>query len=502
MNTASPDAYSELSAHVRELAELASCGSLLGWDMETLMPAGGMAHRARQIAALTTLVHERRTSPEFGGMLDRAAESTEAGTKEAANVREMKREFDRRTKLPVDLVREISETTSLSRNAWREAREKGDFALFRPWLEKVVALKRREADAIGFEDEAYDALLDEYEPHMTTRDVSELLHPLRAGLADLLGRILDASDKPDGSILERVYPVGAQAEFGRTGAAGIGFQFDNGRLDVTTHPFCSTIGPGDTRITTRYTERFFSESYFGTLHEAGHGVYEQGLDQDAFGLPSGQAASMAVHESQSRLWENLVGRSHGYWRHNFAAAQAKFPEALGDVGIDDFYRALNEVKPSFIRVEADEVTYNLHVFLRFELERAMLDGDLAVADLPAAWNETFERDFRIKPQNDSLGCLQDIHWSLGSLGYFPTYSLGNLYASQLFARAGEELGDLDAMFAAGEFTPLRKWLQEKIYDHGGRYPPRELIERATGKAPSADALLAHLETKYGAVYRL
>ena len=289
--------------------------------------------------------------------------------------------------------------------------------------------------------------------------------------------------------------------FARSAATAIGFRFDEGRLDESAHPFCTGIGPGDCRLTTRYNEHHFPGAFFGVLHEAGHGIYEQGLDRSAFGTPIGDAASLGVHESQSRMWENFVGRSRAFWTHFYPQAQSTFPEALGKVGRDEFYGAVNDVRPSFIRVEADEVTYNLHIMIRFELEQRLIGGDLQPADVPAAWNKAYTESLGITPPNDSQGCLQDVHWSAGLLGYFPTYALGNMYAAQLFEAARRSLGDLDALFAKGDFTPLREWLNTNVHRYGRQYLPSRLVERITGEPLSHRPLVNHLKSKFESIYR-
>jgi carboxypeptidase Taq len=330
--------------------------------------------------------------------------------------------------------------------------------------------------------------------------VARVFAALRKELTPLLGAILDSGRAPKRELLRREFPVDRQQEFGKEAAAAIGFDFDAGRLDSTTHPFCSGIGPGDCRITTRYNPRFFNESFFGILHEAGHGIYEQGLDPAQAGTPLGSAASLGIHESQSRLWENQVGRGRAFWEQFFPRARKVFPQALTRVGFDDFLFAVNDVQRSFIRVEADEATYNLHVVLRFELEQALVSGDLVAADVPAAWNEKFEQSFQLKPPTDAQGCLQDIHWSMGGLGYFPTYTLGNLYAAQFMQRARRDVSDLDDDFRRGEFGRLKKWLNQKIHCHGQRYRAPELCRRVTGKALSHEPLLAYLRGKYAPFY--
>jgi carboxypeptidase Taq len=365
----------------------------------------------------------------------------------------------------------------------------------------MVALKREEADAVGYGDGiAYDALLDDYEPGATAAQIQSVFKPLRDELVKLVAAIKESGRQPEVEILTRRYPVDAQREFSLKCAAAIGFDFDAGRLDVAAHPFCNGVGPGDCRLTTRYDEHHFPGAFFGTLHEAGHGIYEQGLSHADFGTAAGQWASLGIHESQSRLWENYVGRSRAFWQHFFPAAQGTFPEALGNVSLYEFYWAINDVRPSFIRVEADEVTYNLHIMLRFELEQPLISGDLQPGDVPAVWNETFQRYFGMTPPDDALGCLQDIHWSMGGIGYFPTYTLGNLFGAQFFEHADRELGGLHRMFARGEFQPLKEWLNENIHQRGLQYRSGKLIEVVTGKPLSAEALLRHLRGKFGPLY--
>jgi carboxypeptidase Taq len=502
------DAYAELIRREKEAALLGSCASLLDWDHQTYMPPKGAAHRAEQLGLLAALVHRQATAPEIGEclaavegsdlVLDPAAPAASA----AVNVREIRRSYDRAVRLPEALVRELAEVTAMAHDVWAEARRASDFARFRPWLEKIVGLKRQEAEALGYTTGPFDALLEDYEPGETTARLIPIFQELRDALVPLVAAIQETGRRPDPSSLTREYPVGAQERFGRMVATAFGFDFAAGRLDVTTHPFCSGIGPGDTRLTTRYNPGDFGDAFFSIAHETGHGLYDQGLDPAHYGTPMGSAVSLGIHESQSRLWENFVARSRSFWEFAFPAAQAAFPQALAGVGLNAFHWAINEVRPSFIRVDADEATYNLHILLRFELERALLAGELAVADLPAAWNERFAQLLGLTPPDDAQGCLQDVHWSSGGFGYFPTYMLGNLYAAQFFAQARRELGDLDAAFRRGEFAPLHAWLAAKIYRQGQRYRAPDLAIAVTGRPLSAKPLLDHLRTKFGELYQL
>ena len=405
-----------------------------------------------------------------------------------------------RSNCPGPSFEELARVATIAQQAWREAREKSDYALFQPHLKTILDLKHQQVRALNTGETPYDTLLDDYEPGETTENLTRVFSGLRAELVELVGAIAESGKKPDENILTRTYPIEQQEAFGKSVAAQIGFNFDNGRLDITTHPFCSGIGPGDTRLTTRYNTHHFSESFFSIMHEAGHGIYDQGLNDEHYGTPMGDSISLGIHESQSRMWENFVGRSEAFWTHFFPKAQAAFPDALSDVSQRDFYAAVNAVAPSFIRVEADEATYNLHIMLRFELEQALIDGGLKAEDIPGVWNETFEKYLGIIPPDDARGCLQDIHWSGGGIGYFPTYALGNLYAAQFFEQARQDVGDLDTQFAEGVFEPLKNWLTEKIYSQGQRYRAYELIEVVTGKPLSHEPLMRHLRAKYEPLY--
>lgn len=504
--TQTVDLSGELYRQLIEAELLGSCTSVLGWDEQTYMPTGGAEHRANQLGLLAGLTHERRTSPRIGELLSALESGGQLGEPHgdlAANVREARRNWNRATKLPRRLVEELTRTTSLAQQAWKDARKDKKFAVFQPWLDKLIGLKREEAAAVGFAGGVpYDALLDEYEPGANSAEIEAVFRPLRDELVKLVAAIQSSGRQARSDLLERHYPIEAQQVFAEAAAKLIGFDFDRGRIDRSAHPFCSGFGPGDCRLTTRYHDHHFSSAFFGVLHEAGHGIYEQGLPAQSFGLPLGQSVSLGIHESQSRMWENFVGRSRAFWDYLYPHAQAAFPSALTGVAPSDFYAAVNDVRPSFIRVEADEVTYNLHIMLRFELELKLLDGRLAAAEVPEVWNETFRNYFQITPPDDSLGCLQDVHWSAGLMGYFPTYALGNMYAAQLFETAGAALGDLQAQFAAGQFRPLKTWLNEQIHCHGRRYTAPELVEVVTGRPLSADPLVKHLWDKYAELYDL
>ncbi len=503
MNSSSKQAFDNLCAHARETAVLASLQALAEWDERTHLPRAAGEYRAEQVTLLARLIHERQTDPRIGQWLDLLAETSLAEdphSDSGCTIRQMRREYDRLVKLPPRLVEELARAAVRGQQVWDAARSNNDFAMFAPALEEMVQLKQEQADALGYDICRYDALLDEYEPGETTANVTKVLAGLRNQLVPLVASISESGRVAPVELLHRQYPKAAQEAFGKAVAAQIGFDFSRGQLDVTTHPFCSSLGPHDCRILTRYDEGYFSGAFFGILHEAGHGTYDQGLRNELFGLPPGSYVSLGIHESQSRMWENLVGRSRAFWDCFYPDARQRFQTSLGDVKLDDFFFAINDVRPSLIRVEADEATYNLHIIVRFELEQALVDGQILVRDLPDAWNEKYEEYLGIQPPDDASGVLQDIHWSAGLFGYFPTYSLGNLFASQFFQQAEQDLGGLAAAFREGRFTPLLNWLREKIHTHGQNYSAGELVERATGRPLDAGPLMEHLHNKLAPLY--
>ncbi len=497
--------YDELIKTSREIGLLESIGSLLSWDEQALLPPKATAFRADQVSLIARMHHEQFTAPRIDELLNQIADSDIARDGESdagANVREIRRAYDRARKIPASLVEELAKTAVMGQHAWAEARSKSQFSMFEPWLSKTLDLKRQEAKCVGYPSgNPYDALLDTYEPHENAANVQKVFDSFRPQLVDLIGRIAGSGKKAPMEILERKYPAAVQEKLGREAATAFGFDFQAGRLDTSVHPFCSGIGTGDTRMTTRYDEKHFPGAFFGILHETGHCLYEQGLlKAEHFGTPLGDSISLGIHESQSRMWENLVGRSRAFWKWYFPKAKAALPDVLRDVSEENWFWAVNDIRPSYIRVEADEATYNLHIMLRFELEQAMLRDEVKPKDVPAAWNEKFKKYVGLTPPDDKQGCLQDIHWSGGSIGYFPTYSLGNLYGSQFFDQARKDLGDLDAMFAKGEFKPLLDWLRKNIHCHGKRYTASQLVKKVTGKPLSAEPLMKHLSKKAKELY--
>ena len=453
-----PESYNKLKERMKEIATLQSTGAVLYWDQEAYLPKRAFDHRGDQLAQLERLGHEWFTDPLVNDWLAAVEESDLAKDKEseaAVNVREWRRLYDREVKLPTEFVEDFTRTTTKASQVWAEARQKSDFSIFAPLLEKIVELCRRKADLIGFETEAYDVLLDEYEPGAKTAEVEQVFKALRPELVELIGKIAAAPRKPDIGILRKQYDIGKQRLFAESLGAAQGLDFQQGRVDESTHPSCNALGPFGIRILTRYYLDDLHEGITSMTHEVGHGLYDFGhQDKSHWGTPMGETASLAIHESLSRLWENIVGRSREYWSYFFPQLQRIFREELAGVGLDDFYGAMNYVTPSYIRVQADEATYNLHIMLRFELERAMIRGDLKVKDIPGEWNRRFEDYFGIEVDNDANGCLQDVHWAHGIHGYFPTYTLGNLCAAQFWAQAQLDLPDLLDDFSRGNFNRL------------------------------------------------
>jgi len=466
------------------------------------MPRGGGEHRAEQMALVAGLVHDRGTDPRYDELLSTVEASSlmsDAESAEAVNVRELRRDYERERRIPRRLVEESARVTALASQAWAEARRRDDFKSFAPWLDQVFALAREEADAVGYAGTRYDALLDDYEPGLTTDRLSTLFARLEADLVPLASALREIPAPAPMHVLAREFPLDRQRLFAEGVAAALGFDLERGRLDLGNHPFCTSIGPGDIRIALRYFPRNFARGFFALLHETGHALYDQGIDAAHYGAPMGEAGSLGLHESQSRLWENLVGRSHGFWQHFYPQLRRTFHEALHDVSVETFRLVINRVAPGLIRVQADEVTYDLHIMIRVELEQRLLAEDLRAIDLPGAWAELYRSRLGVAPKNDRTGCLQDGHWSEGLIGYFPTYTLGNMYAAQLFAAAERAVGPLDDAFAAGDFRTLRVWLGEHVHRHGRRYAAEALIERATGSAPDPSALIESLRRRYGVV---
>lgn len=493
------DAEAKLIEHI---------GAMLGWDQETYMPSSAIDERADQLAFIETLSHQKRTSPEIAEILT-ALGSTSANPSgpetlpsiDRAYLRVTRRQYDQKTKIPAELVTEMAKATSLSQAAWIEARKNDDFKSFAPHLSRMLDYNKQIAACLAPERRPYDVLLDLFEEGATEAQIAGIFGALRSDLVALLDRIR-GRPQIDDSFLHHECPTSAQQAASAYFMEVLSYDLSRGRLDVTAHPFTTTLGSSDVRITTRFVENYFPSSVFSTMHETGHALYELGIEPspEYRRTSLSEASSMAIHESQSRLWENMVGRSMGFWVQHLASLRTTLAPVLNGIGVEDFYRAINKVQPSLIRTEADEVTYGLHVILRFELESRMLSGDLPVSDLPAAWNDGMQRLLGVEPPDDARGCLQDIHWSMGSFGYFPSYALGNLYAAQWWDTMKAQGLDPKAAVARGDLGSILGWLRSNVHRPGAVYRPGELVERVSGAPLDPSHFVRYLNDKYAGVY--
>jgi carboxypeptidase Taq len=501
-----------LTTKLLEITRINSAASVLSWDQETHMPAGGGEARAEQIAVLQGIAHDKLVSPDIERLLAATVDPTTGQAVDQPGdlwdepsrslLREILRDFSRAKKLPSDFVIRLSRETSLAQQVWAEAKEQNNFRQFLPNLRTVLALKREETEYLGYKTSPYDALLDVYEPGSTIATLRPLFAQMKARLVPLLKRVTQSPNQIDDSILRHSYDQARQLEFGRLVLIAMGYDFERGRLDLSAHPFTTSFHPTDVRVTTRVHEHELQSCLFSCIHEGGHGLYDQGLDQRYFGTPLGESVSLGIHESQSRMWENCVGRSRAFWQFFYPILQQTFHHQLRGIDLEHFYAAINCVKPSFIRVEADELTYNLHIMLRFEIEQDLIEGRTQPDDLPGIWNQKMQDYLGITPPTDAEGVLQDVHWSFGAFGYFPTYTLGNLYSVQFFEQAKLEIPHLDDEIAAGQLLVLRRWLEQKIHRWGRMFTPDHLAQRVTGKSINPEPFLTYLEKKYGELYKL
>lgn len=497
--------WQELRSRLAQVQNLQYASSVLGWDQQTFMPPRGAQARAEQLATINKLAHELFTKDEIGQLLEDLqgeASKMDYDSDDASLIRVTRRDYDKSRRVPPQLVAEISQTSALAIEAWTRAREHSKFSEFQPLFEKIVELEIELANRLGYQDRIYDALLDQYEPGMKSAEVQSIFDDLKKGLIPLVRAISGRLDRIDSSCLFRDFDEAKQWDFGVSVIQRYGFDFEAGRQDKSVHPFTTGFGLGDTRITTRLDRHYLPTGLFGTMHECGHALYDMGYRAELEGTPLAGGASLGVHESQSRLWENLVGRSRGFWRHFFPQIREAFPEQLADMDAESFYRAVNKVNPSLIRVEADEVTYNLHIMLRFEIENDLVERKLKVSQVPDAWNAKIKDYLGIVPPNDAEGCLQDIHWSLASLGYFATYSLGNLLSVQFFDKAVKDVPEIPQQIAQGKFAGLLGWLRENVHRHGRKFTLNELAVRATGEPLQIKSYMEYLRTKYGEIYGL
>lgn len=490
----------QLKKRLSGIMDLKGAAALLGWDQQTYMPPGGGAARAEQLATLERIAHECFVAAETGELLEGAQREVvhaDYDSDNASLVRVAARDYEKARRIPAELVSELARTTSQALEIWTRARAESNYAAFRPILQRVFELNRDLAQCLGYRDQLYDALLDQYEPGMTTKTIASLFEEIKQSLVDLVQLISCGTTGKEDNLQGQEFDLERQWEFSLGMGKMIGFDFQNGRIDKSVHPFTTSFSTRDVRITTRLDRHQLPMALFGTLHECGHALYEQGVHPSLERTPLNGGASLGIHESQSRLWENLVGRSLPFWIYFFPRLRDIFPVELKEVGVNDFYRSINRVVPSLIRVEADEVTYNLHILLRFELEQELLEERLSFDDLPAAWNQKTRTLLGITPANDAEGVLQDVHWASGLIGYFPTYTLGNLIAAQLYAKAENDIPGLGACIEKGDFQPLLRWLRHQIHRHGRKYEPVELVKKAVGEGIKTKPLLDYLHQKYG-----
>jgi carboxypeptidase Taq len=499
-----PDDLLDLKRRLAEIQDIAKAGALLSWDQVVTMPPGGAASRAEQMATLDKIAHERFISSEVGHLLDRLLsyeESLPYESDDASLIRMTRGDYEKARKVPTELSAEMTRVGSLSRNAWAEARAKSDFAMFEPFLRQTLDLKKRYVDLFEPAGDPYDVLLDDYERKMPTSEVATIFASLKDAIVPMIAAVAEHQDAANDRCLHGHFPIDKQRAFSLAILKRFGFTDKEWRLDPTTHPFATNTSVGDIRITTRYYENYLAPSVFGSMHECGHGLYEHGVSPELERTPLCRGASLGLHESQSRLWENIVGRGRPAWRCFFPELKATFPDQFSDVDFETFYRAINTVQPGFIRVEADEMTYALHVILRFELEREMLAGSVRVEQLPAVWNERMHQYLGVEVPNDAQGVLQDVHWSLGLMGYFPTYVLGSIISAQIWERALAATPDLPEQFERGEFGALREWLRVNLHRHGRKFTPKETLEKVTGsKTIEVGPFVAYLRNKYGEIY--
>jgi carboxypeptidase Taq len=494
----------QLKTILAELSDISGAASLLGWDQQVNMPPGGAKARGQQLGTLRSIAHQKFTSPEVAELLEELkpyADSLDPDSNDARLIKVTARDYSKRTRVPKEFIIEMSQITSQAHQIWQQARRENNFYLFQPYLEKIVELRQQYAGFFAPYDHVYDPLLDDFEPGLKTRDVQKIFHELRPKQIALIQAI---SEKPqvDDSFLYQSFEEKKQWDFGVDVITRFGYDWEHGRQDKSTHPFTSGSSIYDVRITTRVYPDFLKPALFATMHEAGHALYGLGIDPAFDRTPLSGGASLAVHESQSRMWENLVGRSLAFWEFFYPKLQETFPGQLGQVSLQAFYKGINKVEPSLIRVEADEATYNLHIMLRLELEIALMEGSLAVQDLPEAWNSRMRDYLGVTPPTNADGVLQDIHWSGGMIGYFSTYALGNLISAQLWECILKDIPDLEDQFRRGEFSMLLAWLREKIHRHGEKYEPQELVKRITGSTIDPAAYIRYLQGKFGAIYGL
>ena len=495
----------ELKKRLIEIRHLSSAAAVLSYDQEVFMPIKGSEKRAQTLSHLSGIIHTTFVNIDHDNLLTNLKADLDAGKykgDDAVIVAEVWRDFIREKKLPESFVRELSETTSQAQTIWAQARKKSDFKLFQPWLEKIVELKRKEARYVGYKDSPYDALLDTYEPGMTAAEASMILHDVKDFLVPLIAKIKKSQQKFNLKKILGNFPLAEQIEFNTFIAKKLGFDTEAGRIDVSTHPFTNNFHAHDVRFTTRYDVKNLLYAIGSTIHETVHALYEQGIKEEYFGTPLGDSISLGIHESQSRMWENMIGKSKAFWKYFYPHVQKRFPKPFKKISLDEFYQIVNYAEPSLIRVESDEVTYNLHIVIRFEIEKELIEGTIEVKDVPQVWNHKVKDYLGIKVPKDAVGVLQDVHWSCGLFGYFPTYSFGNLYAAQFYKALKRDIPDLEKKMAQGNFKIILDWLRKYIHEHGKRYSASGLVQAVTGAPLSAHHFKDYITKKYSDIYKL
>jgi len=493
--------YQEFVSHSKKISVLYSATGVLGWDQEVYMPTNGAALRAEQTSILSGIIHELRTDEKYINNIQTLLEDKTLTIEEQCNVKETWRGIERSRKFSKGFVENLSKVISESFTAWHQAKAENKFEIFAPYLENLIEIKKEEAFIVGFKDHPYNALIDEYEPGATVANLDILFSDVKEQLVNFTKKIFSQT-KPKDDFFYQEFQHEGQREFCRQLVTEMGYDFNSGRMDLAPHPFCIGFNPHDTRITYRYKTNDLSEIIWSITHEGGHALYEQGMKVEYSGLPAGMAVSLAIHESQSRLWENNVSRSLEYWQHYLPVLQKYFPKKLTHVTARDFYNACNKVEPSFIRTNADELTYHFHVMIRYEIEKKLMDGTISVNDLPKIWNESYKNYLDIDVPSDSVGCLQDVHWSHGSIGYFPTYSLGSFYAAQFFDAACKAIPTLKEDISQGRLLGLREWLKENIHQHGMIFTADDLCKRVTGESLNSNYFMNYAKEKYEKIYSL
>jgi carboxypeptidase Taq len=505
MNTNIKDIEQSFISLVKKMSSYGEAISLMFWDLRTGAPKKGVEHRSETIGTLSSEVFNMSVSEEMGEYLQALSEpqvQDELSEITRKMVEVSKKEFDKNNKIPADEYKEFVILTSKAESAWEEAKEKADFANFAPYLEKIVAYLRKYVERIGYEGHPYNALLDDYEPGVTVDVLDRVFGELREKLVPLVKAVTESPAQPKTDFLFTHFSKEKQKDFSLDILKQLQYDFQAGRLDTTVHPFAATINRNDVRITTKYDEKDFRTAIFGTIHECGHALYEQNIAEELIGTPLCDGTSMGIHESQSLFCENFVGRNHSFWKKNYSLLKEYSDGQFDDVSLDEFYKAINVAGPSLIRIEADEMTYSLHIILRYEIEKALINGDIEVKDLPQIWNDKMEEYLGVRPTHDGEGVLQDVHWSGGALGYFPSYALGYIYASQLKNKMNEDIPNYDELLEAGDFTPIKEWLTKNVHQYGKMKKPLEIIQDITGEGLNPSYLVEYLEKKYKAVYKL